>query len=167
MGKKSTNLLRKPALVLGVAFAAPAAVADSSVVSDAKAAASWISTALTHAGHRADFSIQSLKEVDRFIADHAPNGQPRPDGLLADQLGSKLFALGAYVGEVVLRAKPGAWEGNDDGPEAEINIAIVLEDGTRAWPIQRVMKRFRNGAEDDIFAYGVAPTPLNRCFSAP
>jgi hypothetical protein len=32
---------------------------------------------------------------------------------------------------------------------------VRLPDGTTCWPVQRVMKRFKNGAEDGIAAYGV------------
>jgi hypothetical protein len=152
------RLFRKLTMLLGALAAAPVPAADASIITDAKTAASWISTALSQSGYKADFSIESLKEVDRFIEDQAPNGEPRPDWLLANNPGSRLFALGAYVGEVVLRAKAGTWEGNDKDPQAEINLSIVLEDGTRAWPVQRVMKRFENGEEDSVFAYGAALT---------
>jgi hypothetical protein len=40
--------------------------------------------------------------------------------------------------------------------EAEINIAVRLKTGLTFWPVQRVMRRFRNGAEDGIWIYGVA-----------
>jgi hypothetical protein len=65
-----------------------------------------------------------------------------------------MFALGAYVGEVVRREAGGQWEGDDNDPEAEMNLAVQLNDGTIFWPIQRVMKRLKNGAEGGIYAYG-------------
>jgi hypothetical protein len=45
--------------------------------------------------------------------------------------------------------------GDDNDPQGEINIAIRLRDGTILWPVQRVMKRFKNGVEDSIWVYGV------------
>ena len=76
--------------------------------------------------------------------------------MLAQQLGARLFALGAYVGEVVRRHAGATWSGDDNDPAAEINIAFDLPDGSRIWPVQRVMKRFSNGSEDGLVAYGVA-----------
>jgi hypothetical protein len=73
--------------------------AASNVVDDALRAAEWIAKAMTGSGYGLDFSVESLKEVDRFFDEQAPNGAPRPDGLLAKDLGSRLFAIAAYVGD--------------------------------------------------------------------
>jgi hypothetical protein len=35
-----------------------------------------------------------------------------------------------------------------------MNIALHLPDGSIIWPVQRVIKRFRNGPEDSIAFYG-------------
>jgi hypothetical protein len=126
------------------------------IVQDAIASSRWMSKALSSSGYRANFSLASLREVDLFIGDHAPDGHPKSGGLLADGLGPRIFGLGCYVGEVIRRAGDGAWEGDDADPEAEINISIKLKNGGLIWPVQRVMKRLQNGAEDGIYAYGVA-----------
>jgi hypothetical protein len=34
-------------------------------------------------------------------------------------------------------------------------VAVDLADGKRIWPVQRVMKRFRNGPEDNVAHYAV------------
>jgi hypothetical protein len=34
-------------------------------------------------------------------------------------------------------------------------LAIQLKSGTIFWPMQRIMKRIKNGLEDGIYAYGV------------
>jgi len=57
---------------------------------------------------------------------------------------------------VIRRHAGGDWQGDDSDPNAEINIAIKLKDGSLIWPVQRVMKRFKNGPEDGIYAYGFA-----------
>ncbi|MBI3675016.1 MAG: hypothetical protein HY243_00160 [Proteobacteria bacterium] len=125
------------------------------VIRDAVASADWISKALLSSGYRADFSLESLKEIDRFFDEQAPDGTPKPDGLLSQDLGARIFALGSYVGEVIRRKTGGQWHGDDADKEAEVNISVQLDDGTIRWPVQRVMKRFRNGPEDGIWAYGV------------
>lgn len=128
----------------------------SKIVQDAEEAAVWISTALSTSGYRADFTLESLREVDRFFDEHSSNGKAIPGGLLSEQLGPRIFALGSYIGETIRRNFGGEWRGSDDDPEAEVNLELVLPDGTRIWPIQRAMKRFKNGEEDSIVAYGMS-----------
>lgn len=129
-------------------------ITQSKVVSDALASAEKISRALSQSGYKADFSLESLKQVDRFFEEQVANGRPKPGGLLSQQLGARLFAIGAYVGEVIRRQNGGEWHGDDNDPHAEINIAVRLKSDVILWPVQRVMKRFRNGAEDGIWIYG-------------
>jgi hypothetical protein len=74
---------------------------------DLDAAAVWIARALASSGYLADFSLSSLRSVDRFIDDHSTNGTPAPGGLLAQDLGGRLFALGAYRFFDALLVAPG------------------------------------------------------------
>jgi len=69
-------------------------------------------------------------------------------------LGSRLFAVGSYIGEVVRRKVGGYWVGDDTDPEAEINVQLRLADGAVCSPVQRAMKRFKNGPEDGIAVWG-------------
>jgi hypothetical protein len=130
-----------------------------SLAEDAQTYAERIAAALTQSGYQADFSLESLRDVDRFFDEHSANGEPIPGGLLSEQLGARLFGIGAYVGEVLRRLHGGHWQGNDEDSEGEINVAVVFPDGSTIWPVQRVMKRLRNGAEDSIYPYGrlIAP----------
>lgn len=130
-------------------------VGQLQIVSDALGAATWIAEALSLSGYKADFSLESLREIDRFFDDQAPEGRPRKGGLLAEEVGQRIFALGAYVGEVIRRQGRGDWQGDDSDPQAEINISIKLMSGSVFWPVQRAMKRFKNGSEDGIYVYGV------------
>lgn len=125
------------------------------LVKDAQTAAEWMATALTQSGYKADFSLESLKEIDRFFDEHGRNGQAVPGGLLSQQLGQRIFALGGYVGEVIRRAYGGEWQADDKDPQGEINISLALPTGSVIWPVQRVMKRFQSGSEDGIYIYGV------------
>ncbi len=107
-------------------------------------------------GLRGDFSPRSLWEVDRFFDEQSSRGEPRPGGLLADVLGARLFALGAYTGEVIRRAIGGEWVADDKDPQGEINIELHLPDGGTVWPVQRAMKRYSNGIEDAIAPYAAS-----------
>ena len=75
---------------------------------------------------------------------------------MSENLGSIVFGLGSYVGEALRKNLGGEWIGDDNDPQAEINVSLKLGDGSIVWPIQRVMKRLRNGREDGIAAYGAA-----------
>lgn len=125
------------------------------IVEKARDEAERVAKALTRSRYDADFSSASLWEIDRFFDTEAPGGQPRAGGPLAEHLGARIFALGAYVGEVVRRHAGGDWIGADNDPEAEINVMVRISNGTIIWPIQRVMKRYRNGPEDSLVAYGL------------
>ncbi len=129
---------------------------SSSIVSDALASAEWIANALSSSGYRADFTLTSFEDIDRFFDERAPGGVARPEGLLSEDVGSRLFAIGSYIGETLRRQLGGEWIGDDNDPQAEITISIKLADGSIIWPVQRAMKRFRNGPEDGIAAYGAA-----------
>ena len=115
--------------------------------------ADWIAGALQSSGYVADFSSASLHEVERFFDEHAPEGAAAPGGLLDEDLGARLFALGGYVGEVIRRDRGGEWDDEGLSDEEEDAVRLQLPDGTTIWPIQRVMKRFRNGPEDGVVAY--------------
>lgn len=121
---------------------------------DVQTSADWISRALQSSGYRADFSPQSLWEVDRFFDEHSQNGAGRPGGLLSQDLGSRLFAIGSYIGEVLRRGVGGEWIGHDADPHAEMNAELHLSDGSRCWPMQRAMKRFKDGPRDGIAGWG-------------
>jgi hypothetical protein len=125
-----------------------------SIVEDARKSWTWIATALSSSGYVADFTPASLWEIDRCFDEQTHGGRARPGGLFSNHLGSRLFAIGAYIGEVIRRARGGDWVGNDNDPEAELNIEVHLTDGTIFWPVQRAMKRFKNGPEDGIAGYG-------------
>ncbi|HKQ78173.1 MAG TPA: hypothetical protein VJ810_31025 [Blastocatellia bacterium] len=125
------------------------------VIEDAAKASAWIATALSSSGYIADFTAASLWQIDRFFDEQTQAGTAKPGGLLSQDLGSRLFAIGAYIGEVIRRERGGEWVADDNDPQAEINIALRLTDGAICWPVQRTVKRFKNGPEDGIAAYGV------------
>ena len=99
--------------------------------------------------YKADFSINSLKEIDRFFDE-----QNTPDGIINRNRGQILFALGAYIGEVIISAYGGEWLTDDNDPQGEVNIAVKLKNGSIIFPVQRAMKRYQNGKEDSIYDYG-------------
>ena len=127
----------------------------SLLLDDVRTSAEWIAHALDSSGYRADFTPAGLRDIERFMSDHSDQGTAVAGGLLATDLGARLFALGCYVGETVRLAKGGSWEADDD-PRGEIDIRLRLPDGSVVWPVQRLMKRFANGPEDSVVGYAAA-----------
>lgn len=137
--------------------AAPAPKAPSTpepaIVRDARAAADWVAEALRSSGYEADFSLGSGKEIDRFFDEQMDGpGKPAPGGLLSEDRGARLFAIGSYIGEVLRRAD-GRWrwvpaKDRDD----ELGLGL-RRGGTQIWPVQRAVKRFEEGGENGIAAY--------------
>lgn len=128
---------------------------DEALIADTRVAAEWISRALSKSGYRADFSVESLAEIERFFAEHSNDGRPVPGGRLVEKTGPRIFALGAYVGEVLRRAATGHWYAEAGDPEVEFNIEVRFPDGSRIWPMQRAIKRFNNSPEENIHDYGL------------
>lgn len=135
---------------------------EPQIVVDAKESAEWVAGALRSSGYQADFSAESLWEVDRFFDDQTTGpGKPKRGGLLAEQRGPRLFAIGAYVGEVIRRNSGGwKWVPAKDDPDDELNLSLVRGD-TVIWPMQRAVKRFTEGAEAGIAAYVAVATGLD------
>jgi hypothetical protein len=127
----------------------------ATLLEDIKTQSDWIVKAFKSDNLILDYTVHSFIEIDKFISLHTKNGQPVPGGRLSNGFGPILFSIGSYVGETFIRVVPGSvWVTNDDDPQGEINVELKFADGTTVWPIQRIMKRFQNGAEDSVYVYG-------------
>ena len=118
---------------------------------DILVAKNWILEELKSAGYQADFTLNSLKDMDRLYAE-----QCNPEGLLGEKSGRYLFGLGVYLGEVLMQECGGEWITDEDDPKAQLNVAVKLSDETMAYPVQRTMSRFLNGESYGIYDYGAA-----------
>lgn len=121
---------------------------EPKLIDDIQKSSDWVAKALSSSGYNADYSLKSLKEIDRFFDE-----QNKPNGILSNNTGAILFALGSYVGNVAIKTAGGRWNTDDNDPQGEINIEVELSNGTRMWPVQRMMKRFKLGKEESIAAY--------------
>jgi len=146
---------------LAAAAAAPAlggtiamAASEAEKLAITKQSADWASQNLTARGYKADFSLESLREVERFFVEHSTKGKATPGGWLAERLDVRLFSLGAYIGEVIRRLCGGTWFVGDASVSAA-NFEIRFPNGGIIWPVQRAAKRFHNGPEDNVHVYGV------------
>lgn len=156
------------------------------IVEDLHDAAQSIAAIARDADYALDFTPRSLWDVERFLDENSAGGQPTPAGLLSKDLGSRVFALGAYIGEVVRSAIGGEWVSDetrgdlsdnddnyggddndddarpaDDAGSSRDDLTLTLPslrllDGTTLWPNQRVMKRIMVGRAESVVEYARA-----------
>jgi hypothetical protein len=122
---------------------------------DIKKQSDWIIKAFQADGIKLDYSIKSFIEIDKFFEKHSKNGKPVRGGRLTQSLGPIIFSVGSYIGETFIRNDKGVqWITDDNDPQGEITASIKFSNGMECWPMQRVMKRFKNGFEDSVYTYG-------------
>jgi hypothetical protein len=117
---------------------------------------------MREAGYQADFSMASLKEVDRLIDEQSDRGSPVPDGYFdpshlpaSDRVTTRLFGLGCYVGEVLKQKYVSDWHADSrDFRQAVHGLRLRFASGAVVDPIGKVFKRFENGPEDSLEAFG-------------
>ena len=126
----------------------PVPQSPNTLAEDIRQACDWVVMALNSSGYKADFTAESMREIDRFFDE-----QNTPTGILSGNRGQILFALASYIGESVIKTYGGKWITNDEDPQGELNIAVELANGTIIWPAQRCMRRYMNGREDSIYDY--------------
>ncbi len=127
------------------------------LIEDIKQHSEWLVKAFKADKFKLDYTLESFKAIDIFFDKHAINGKPVENGRLAQNTGTVIFSIGAYVGETLFRNIPGTqWVLDETDPQAEINVSLKLPDEAITWPVHRAIKRFRNGSEDGIYIYGVS-----------
>lgn len=114
---------------------------------DIRESSEWVVKALNSSGYKADYSLESMKEVDRFFDE-----QNTENGILANNRGQIIFALGSYIGETAIKLYGGRWITNDDEPNGEINIAVEVSNGTVIWPEKRCMEYETASVEIEVAA---------------
>ena len=121
---------------------------NNTLEEDIHLASDWVVKALNSSGYKADYSLESMKEIDRFFDE-----QSGETGLLSKNRGTILFSLASYIGETAIKLYGGEWITDDSDPQGEINISVKLRNGTVIWPVLRCMKRCGQGYEESIYAY--------------
>jgi hypothetical protein len=115
----------------------------------ARIAAMVVPFAEKNYGLRLDYGIESLSLVDDILDDL------RRDQSFED-LQPLLFALGCYVGQVMVRHAGAFWRVTEElgmGEVASSPIALRVKDGRGCNPVGQVYKRFQNGPEDSLAAF--------------
>lgn len=84
---------------------------------------------MASSGYTLNWTIESFRELDRFF-----ETEQRLGGLLDGQVGNKLFAIGSYMGQSLIKKLGGTWEIDDSDPQGELNVAVRLETGVLCGP---------------------------------
>lgn len=126
----------------------------STIVEDVRDAAVSIADTANDAGYSFDFGAGSLWDVERFLDDNASGGEPKAGGLLSKDLGSRVFALGAYIGEVIREAVGGEWTSDDSADDLTVTLRTAA--GELLWPNQQVMRRIMIGESQSVVEYARA-----------
>ena len=127
----------------------------ATLLQDIKTQSDWITKAFATEKLELNYTLRSFIEIDKFFTKHSKDGKAVKGGRLTQNLGAIVFSLGSYVGQTIIKNVPGAvWQTDDNDPEGEITASVKLPDGTIIFPMQRIMKRFQNGAEDAVYVYG-------------
>lgn len=114
----------------------------------------WLIATFKSLNKDLDYSIESVKIIDNFLDEQIVDGKPKEGGVLFNSYGSKVFAIGCYIGDTIIKnTRAVKWEYDEQDEQVEINIRLVSVNGTNLWPVQRVMKRIKNGREDELYAY--------------
>lgn len=122
-----------------------------SLKDDLKVSCEWVVEALCSSNYEADYSIESLKEIDRFLVE-----ENTAKGILSKNRGAILFALGAYVGEVFIKKYGGEWITDDNDRNGEMNVSVHLDTDITFMPVMSVMKAYENPNESSLYALAVA-----------
>lgn len=129
-----------------------AEAAAEAVESCPQLAAYLVETVRARSGLGLDYSGGSLALVDRMV-----DGLRQGRRQTAD-LGPTLMALGAYTGEVLVRATGAVWVEFDAGQQAIFGqpFGIRTPDG-RLWnPLGKAVKRYENGPQDSLRLFCLA-----------
>ena len=85
--------------------------AGPTLLEDIPKAEEWFVQAMSSSGYSLDGTLESFRELDRFIDE-----QKRPGGILEGKVGGKLIAMGAYMGQTLIARLGGRWYTDDRDP---------------------------------------------------
>ena len=98
-------------------------------------------------GLRLDYSVDSLKLVEKQIDSFSENGE------VVNHIASTLFCFGCYLGELLIKHIGGKWVKTDDSTMKDLTpwpIVVEMNNGDCWNPIGKVFKRFEEGEREDL-----------------
>ena len=86
------------------------------------------------------YDEESVEWLDGYVERNRENF----DEATIDKLTS---VLGSFLGECICRNFGGEWQQTENG------LAVTFADGNAAYPLNKIGKHFRNGADDSILSF--------------
>jgi hypothetical protein len=128
--------------------AKPAAVAE--VIAHAKI----VARDLKAYGCKANFSFDSLTDLDSYIDNTIGDIRLPTDKLNSDAVTPLILGVGGYVGETIKKRLKGIWRGSDAYPAGPLNHGIVVpKQAGSFFPIARAKARIEIGPSMSLSAY--------------
>lgn len=120
--------------------------------------ADFIVTSMKTARYKMDYSIKSVKYLDDVLDKEIKSGKAvNPDSTFEKMKEKILFGMSAYLTEVIIKnTKSTSLQIDVNDPEWRVNFKLISENEWTAQPGMRVIKRVRNGREDELYAYPVS-----------
>lgn len=103
-------------------------------------------------GIRLDYSLESLATIENYLAKNYPISQGAGSAWPAVRAGVKIYYIGAYLGEALLRRQGGAWHFDEKDPLGQIRAEIRMKSGKNFRPIETVMERIEDGRPLELAA---------------
>lgn len=98
---------------------------------------------------RLDYSLESLNRLEEYLTKTIKDSKPVRGSFFFENTDYRVFALGAYLGEVIRRnSKAVRW--NTENAETPVDIIQETPDGSKALTINKAFKRVYNGPDDNI-----------------
>lgn len=121
---------------------------------DIDRAAEWAAKQMVDKEFNADFSLESLHEVDRFFNEVADPNAAGYGEFFGQNLSFRTFAIGAYVGEVLRRVRDAEWLCDTHDPFVDVNAALDLgEDAEECLPMKQVLLRLNDGPSNSFVGF--------------
>lgn len=117
-----------------------------------------VATALERFEVTLDYSIESIKDLDRILDrqhQQIPRGLSRltQKGPPESTIQASARVWGGYLGEVIRRQWGGQWSLAEEGAYEGSHILSVLEGEVQMCPQSKAYKRLKNGSGDNIWKY--------------
>lgn len=104
-----------------------------------------------------DYSRTSIKEIEKILDYYSRDlaGRSHDEKPTERQIWSMAMIWGAYIGEVLRReiGQNCSWCFEDVFGDGEVLHIRLLNKDFRAFPIDKVYKRFINGSEDNVCSF--------------
>jgi hypothetical protein len=117
-----------------------------------------VAAGLRLAGCAADFTLESLHDLDRLIDQRFVGRESAGENGANGDVASLVVPFGAYVGQCLIKHFGGRWELDRVTADPDDSI-VVLSTGYIARPIDLMRKRFCNGKSAGALAYAALFAP--------